>query len=335
MSNRQSDHHLPSRVYYHAGKYRYRHLDGKWTTLGKEWDISAREAYDKIMQGKADAGTVSALLDAFLVERERQVRAGLAKMRTLDDNLIQAVRLRMSFGHIPVTGVTSQHVAMFLRKRSDKNGKLAPVRANREAALLSSAYSWAMGLQEWGIERNPCYGVRRNKETPRKRYIATSELAIWKRTAPKWLRAYVLLKRLTSKRQSEMLRLTRQSIQDKGLNFSIHKTDRVNIVRWSWAMRVAVNVLLSLHDPNMPNMALFIDENNSGRSMSGFKSAWARAMKSYLAGGADRESFREHDIRAKTASDLSIGRAQELLDHASPSMTQKYRRGAAKVRPLR
>lgn len=50
-----------------------------------------------------------------------------------------------------------------------RDARTAKVRANREIALLSHAFTIA---REWGLtdKANPCFGVRRNKEKPRDYY---------------------------------------------------------------------------------------------------------------------------------------------------------------------
>ena len=51
---------------------------------------------------------------------------------------------------------------------------------------------------------------------------------------------------------------------------------------------------------------------------------------------AGGQHFAEHDLRTKTASDLSAARAQELLDHASPTIAHPvYQCVPIKVRPVR
>jgi len=344
--HRSTDHHLPTRVYFKDGRYRYLDPSNKWHTLGREWDREAKEAFDRISKDTPAPQTVSALLGAFLTHREAQVRAHEASARTLESNEQEAKTLRLVFGQLPVSAVKRQHVARYLRERTDKDFKPAPVRANREVALLSSAYAWAMGLRDWDINENPCYGVRRNTERPRRRYIETSELAVWKRTASARMRAYVLLKRLMGCRQGELLALVKGNLLEQGIRCGISKTGRVKIVRWSWALRVTIKAVLSLHPPapdRDDNVVPFIDpmtvplfpaRSGSALTGRGFKSAWVRDMKPYLAAGGAR--FRENDIRAKTASDMSTAGAQELLDHASPAITRRvYQRAPVKVRPLR
>ncbi len=57
-------------------------------------------------------------------------------------------------------------------------------------------------------------------------------------------------------------------------------------------------------------------------------------MKTYREVGG--QHFTEHDLRARTASDLSTARAQDLLDHASPTLTHPvYQCVPIKVRPVR
>lgn len=85
----------------------------------------------------------------------------------------------------------------------------------------------------------------------------------------------------------------------------------------------------------MKKLALFPSRSGGRMSAQGFKAAWARAMREFVAAGGTR--FRENDIRAKTASDASsLARAQEILGHEEASTTARhYRRGVAKVTPLR
>lgn len=52
-----------------------------------------------------------------------------------------------------------------LAARREKQGKKAPVRANRELSLLSTVFAY--GLEQGWCTVEPCLGVRRNKERPR------------------------------------------------------------------------------------------------------------------------------------------------------------------------
>lgn len=341
---RASDHHLPERVYLNRGHHFYVDPAGKWHKLGKEWDASAKAEWVRLTTGKAPDGTVAEMLDAFMLHCEAQVRAGKRSPRTHDTNEWEVQQLKKVFGRSHYARITSKHCSLYLRQRADEEGTPRPIRANREIALLSSAYSWAMGDPKYDISRNPCYGVRRNTESPRERYVETWEVRTFtKRYAPAWLRCYLLLKRLTALRQSDMLRLGRSNLTDRGIELAISKArgKRV-IIRWTWALRIVVNATLKLAgapalDDNVRELRggpLFPSRHGMQMRSGGFKTQWQRSMRKYAADGFAR--FWEHDIRAKAASDAAdIGRAQALLDHDSPTTTVRYRRAPVKRMPAR
>jgi len=73
--------------------------------------------------------------------------------------------------------------------------------------------------------------------------------------------------------------------------------------------------------------------NENGRSNS-FDSIWLRFMDKALKDTGLKERFTEHDLRAKVASDNNLERAQELLGHSSPVMTNRvYRRKEEIITP--
>ena len=73
------------------------------------------------------------------------------------------------------------------------------------------------------------------------------------------------------------------------------------------------------------------------RRAPGFKNIWGRSMKKALAESDLVESFREHDLRAKVASDLdTLQQAQEQLAHSDSKVTNKhYRRKGTVVQPAK
>lgn len=334
---RRKDHHLPLRVYFIRGRHIYVDHNGKQHTLGKEWDRAAKDRWLELSEGRAAAYTVADLLDRYLKHVEQLVRAKKRSARTLEDNETEAKVLKLVLGRTPATAVTSKHVATYLVRRTDKDGKPAPIRANREIALLSSAYSWGMRLEDWGIERNPCYGVRRNEETPRRDYVASRNLVMFgkRETTPEWLRGYAVLKRLTGLRQGDLLALTQANITARGIEIETSKTGKRLRFGWTWALRIVVK-WIKTHQPSKAEaLCLFPNTHGSALQGSGLKTYWNRAMTAHVAAGG--VWIRENDIRAKTASDSrTLGEAQERLGHASASTTKRvYQRGVSKVTPLR
>lgn len=336
---RTKDHHLPTRVYFIRGRYRYVDPAGKMHTLGSEWNREAKERWLELSESRAPAGTIAKLLDEFLKHTEALVRAKKRAPRTLADNEQEAAMLKLVFGRMQAASVTSKHVAMYLAKRVDRDGNPAPIRANREVALLSSAFSWAMRSEAWGVERNPCYGVRRNPEGGRDEYVDSRNLVAFGKgpKTPGWLRGYCLLKRLTGLRQGDMLRLTQAHVTARGLEIETGKTGKRLRFRWTWALRVAIRWIQSHQPQGAGTTALCLFSNRYGQPMKrrGFATAWNRAMKAHVAAGGTW--ITESDIRAKTATDAgSLERGQEILGHESAATTARhYRRGVSKVTPLR
>lgn len=334
---RKKDFYLPTRVYFIANRYRYIDAAGKSHTLGKEWNREAKDKWIALTESRAPRGTVASMLDQYMKHAEALVRAKKRAPRTLADNQTEAETLKLVFGRMQAAAVTSRHVQQYLVKRKSKDGTPAPIRANREIALLSSAYSWAMGADGWEIFANPCYGTRRNTESGRTAYVDSANLVRFSKAAPAWLRGYVMLKRLTGLRQGDMLALSQANITPKGLEVTTGKTGKRLRFRWTWALRVVVRWIQTHQPQGEGTTALCLFPNRYGQRMtaSGFKTAWNRAMTAYVADGGIW--ITESDIRAKTATDSkSLGEAQERLGHESASTTNRhYRRGVSNVKPLR
>lgn len=324
---------LPKRVYFKDGSIWYVPPAGPWEKLGRAWDREARDRYRELTGSAPDRGTVAEMLDRCLDHRRQLVRDGKLAPRTLADNEIEAENLKRSFGHLLPGQVKRKHVAGYLEAGLEAG---RGVRANREIAFLSSAYSW--GMRKYGVEENPCYGVRRNRESPKERTPEGGELRRFgRRHAPRWLRCFILLKHLTGHRQADLLRLTRDAGTDRGLVVVEGKRGgRKRTYRWTWALRTVWRQILSLPRPGRPVASLCVFVNRAGEPMtkSGFRSAWARAMASWVAAGGER--FTEHRIRARTAQDApTLERAADLLGDNRATTARVYRSGHWKGKPLR
>lgn len=130
----------------------------------------------------ADASTMHTVFDRY----EREVIPEKAP-KTQAGNLLELSRLRAVFDSAPIDAITPQHIAQYRDSRMTKARKLkdgtviparrATVAANRELALLSTIFNKA---REWGYtaKTNPCAGVAKNKETPRRYYALKRK--IWR-----------------------------------------------------------------------------------------------------------------------------------------------------------
>ena len=65
-----------------------------------------------------------------------------------------------------------------------------------------------------------------------------------------------------------------------------------------------------------------------------FDSLWQRFMQRALKYTSLKMKFQEKDLRKKTATDMPLESARDLLAHSSPDTTERhYRLGARKVLP--
>lgn len=319
---RLSRHELPRRVYERHGAYYFHPKGAKPIWLGRDLP-EALAAYGALVDPPAQLANMADIIDLFM-----RGRPALVAARTYQDNLTEARKLKYAFGAMRPEDIRPKHIYAYMDARG------APIRANREVALLSKVMGFAIakGL----IDLNPCKQVSRNPQSARTRYVEGNELRAFGRSCPPWLRAYCLLKYLTGLRQGDMLKLVLQNVDETARSFRVRtgKTGKVLRFRVTWALRTVLDHIKAMRRP--PTSTLMFT-NRMGKQMTarGFKSAWQRAQQAWAASGHER--FWEHDIRGKTGSDSATdAAAQELLGHETAKTTRRhYRRGERKVTPLR
>ncbi|HVS25779.1 MAG TPA: tyrosine-type recombinase/integrase [Burkholderiales bacterium] len=249
--------------------------------------------------------------------------------RTYQDNLKEIARLRAVFGHMQPHEVTPPDIYAYMDARG------APVRANREKALLSHVFSYAI---RWGVAKdNPCRHVKRNPEKPRERYPEDYEIAAFKTVAGEFLSSYIDLKYMTSMRKGDLLRLRLDSLTDEGISVTHAKTGKRVVYLWNPHLKALVEKIKGMRRP-LRSMFLFCTRKGQPYKVSGFDSIWQRTMQKAFYKGLLKERFTEHDIRAKTLTDANtLGQdAQKLAGHKSRAMTDRYVkvRQIERVKPL-
>lgn len=252
------------------------------------------------------------------------------KPLTQTDYLTSLALLRPIFGEMFPEDVEPKHIYSFMRMRN------APVRANRDVAVLSNIMNQAvkMGL----INTNPCKQVRRNVENPRTREVLDSEIVAFLPHCPPWLQAYVRLKLLTGLRQGDMLNIRLDQLRDDGLFVQTGKREKRLLFNWTDTLHAAVDTIRALRHRVTSLYLINSERDGTKLSASGFKSAWARAMAKAIAAGSLTETFAENDLRSKVATEArDLGQnATAMLGHSSDAVTKRhYERGTRKVEPLR
>lgn len=138
--------------------YRYHPVGAKPINLGRDLGAALQKVLD--MNGRStDHGTVNELWRLY---QETAAWRDLAE-GTRDDYLQCSSPLLKVFGTAAPVSIKPTHIARYLRVER----AAAPVRANREVALLSNLLNLAIERGE--LDANPCKQVRRNKERPRKK----------------------------------------------------------------------------------------------------------------------------------------------------------------------
>lgn len=316
------------RVYAKTGAFYYVDRARKWHRLG----TNEHEAFRAYQERHAEVarGTVASLMQRYIAE----VLPRKAP-RTQQDNLTEARNLIGFFGAMQADAVEPIHVAQYLRLR----GKTAPVRANREKALLSNLYTVAM--TEWGVvNRNPCLGVHRNPESPKDRYVTHRELEALCSVAHPVVRLWVRMIYRLGQRPDDVLKIRRSQVTDDGIFVRQGKTDEPVLVEWTDGMRADYQAVLNLERlsarkdkvmypaPATPDAPIFRTRHGTPYTYDGISAMFKRARKKALEQGLLHEPFSPHDLRAKAASDLDAagGDAQQLLGHRRKSTTDVYLR---------
>ncbi|MBU2795490.1 tyrosine-type recombinase/integrase [Acidithiobacillus sp. VAN18-2] len=321
--HRSSHHHLPPRMHQKGPVYYYVVLVGgkrKWIRLADNYPEAVAKWAE--MEGRnASGSTVGQAIDKYIATE-------LAKLAesTRHEYIRQSGRLRSVFGHMPLNEVRGSDVAAYLDQHP------SPVAANREMALFSTIFSFAI---RWGwCDHNPAKGVRRNKEKPRDRYITDEEFSILREHADEQWRCIMDIAYLTAMRRGDIMKLRLSDIRPDALVISQGKTGKRMSFEMTPSLANALERAKRLRR-RIGSLYVFCTRDGQPHSVSGWNSSWRRIV---ARSGVEDAHF--HDIRAKALTDAkrAAGRdyAQSLAGHASGDMTEAYIRAreTERITPL-
>ena len=312
---------LPQRVYFDHGSYFCVPPTGPKVNLGRDYG-KAMAHWAEIVGRPTRLVTLGEIMDRYM----REV-APLKAVATYRCNIREMRNLRAVFAHMRPDELRPPDLYAYMDARN------ARVRANREKALLSHVYQYAI---RWGIMReNPCRLVSRGVEKPRNRYVTDEELDLFLSVSPPLIQAYVGVKRLTALRSGDMLKIRLAELTADGLLVTQAKTGTRLLYEWTPELRVAIDQTMRL-PRSIRGLYLFCTERGQRYTANGFRSIWQRVMKKAVALGLER--FTEHDLRAKVVTDArSLGQdAQRIAGHKTSAMTDRYVkvRTVERVQPL-
>lgn len=313
MRRDPSGHTLPPRMHYKHGAY-YRVHANRWRALGADYAEALRE-WARLEGAVQHARTVGQAIEAFTVERF----ADLAP-KTRRGYESSAGRIAAVFGECELDAVTRPDVSDFLRRRS------AGVSANRDRAFLSSVYSFA--IERGWVDDNPCSGVRRRTERPRRRVLTDDELRALCAAAPLMWRAILVTASLSGMRAEEIRTLRRAQCTDDGIDVVRPKTGAASLIEWSEALRAAIDAAIYIGGER--SAYVFPAGHGGPYTATAFSRQFARLA---ARAGIDGAQFRDLRRTAATAA-ATLADAAALLGHDSPSITRRVYRVRDRVQPV-
>ena len=307
--------------------YRYHLIGGRPMNLGTDKAAAVR-AVAALIGLSDDAGTIGRLWAQY---QDTADWAGLTP-RTRADYTDYSAPMLAVFEQTLAADITAPDVARYLRIER----KAAPVRANREIALLGNLI--ALAIERGEATHNPCRGgqVKRNRERPRTELPEAASIAALVTHANakggQW-RVIVMAAEfaaLTGSRQAELLRLhwpqfgidevrLRRAKQRAGAE----KIERVAVQPALLALRTRLQAAAS--NPTLG--AVFPNRQGNPYTSAGFAAMWGKLMREALAVGVIARRFTFHDLRAHYTTEHKgqTGRLPDL--HASQTTTaQVYER---------
>lgn len=260
--------------------------------------------------------------------------------RTQEDTFLMLKPLRSGFDAAPIDAVTPHIIA----KYRDARSKAAPVRANREMALLSTVWNYA---REWGYteKENPCRGVRKNKEKPRDFYADDQVWqAVYQQGCPE-LKNAMDLAYLTGQRPADVLKMEFAHLNNGALEVKQDKTNkklRILLATSEGPTRLA-EVIERIKNAGGEEKSEYLVCNSLGGQLNTqtLRLRFNKAKKKALIGASPElieklELFQFRDSRSKAASELPLEHASRLLGHSEKEITKKvYRRIGDSVTPAR
>lgn len=228
------------------------------------------------------------------------------------------------FGQAEIKNITAGAIRKYLDAR-EQDG--SPVAGNREVAIISSAYNWALE-RDIIKEANPCLVVRRNKESARTRYVTDKEYETAYNLAPPYIRAMMELAYLCRMRRGEILSARRDQILDEGFDTIRTKGSKSAITRWSERLKAAVDY----DNGKVKSLYVIHDKNGQQIKVEKFKTAWTRLKAKMKNEGI--EPFNFHDLKAAGVSNFE-GDKLQASGHTNASMLKIYDRKKIEVDPTR
>lgn len=320
--NRKTRKDLPKRVYFNHGAYFFVDRAGKWHALGKDYYQAMIKFAEVNSRPQAAADTLAAIMERYI----KEVIPKKAE-RTQKDNLSEIDLLKKAFGHMRPEEVTPPDVYAYMDARP-------PVRANREKALLSHVFSYAI---RWGLATdNPCRHVKRNPEKPGGKYAEQWQYDAVYPVMPPAVQVAMDIARITGLRQGDILQLKLTDCREEGLQVKVSKTGKTLLFAWTDELNEAIERAKTLPS-KIGTMWLIHTQSGQPYTGSGFRTIWQRTIRKAM---ADKKNplpkgarFAFKDLRTTAGTDSED---EALLGHQDKRILHRhYKVKPTKVTPIK
>ncbi|WP_372438208.1 tyrosine recombinase XerC [Pseudomonas chlororaphis subsp. aureofaciens] len=305
--------------------------------LGSDYGLAIVE-YAKLEKSRVSSALVQEVLTFAYVANIYMAEVVPTKGPTTQkDNARELKQLLKFFDDppAPLEAIEPQHVVQYLRQR----GKTAPVRANREKALLSAIWNFARSSGYTALA-NPCAGVKGHKEFGRDNYIEDDMFALVYEHADQPLRDALDLFYLTGQRIADTLKMDERDIRDNQLAVQQGKTRAKRRIEITGELEVVIDRIMARKATHkIRTSRLIVMDNGQPMTSSMLRGRFDAARE---AAGVEKGAFQMRDLRAKAGTDKAessgdILQARDQLGHTTVVMTENYirRRIGKKVTPTR
>lgn len=304
--------------------YRYHPVGGKPVNLGRDRVEAIRKVLDMTGAGD-DLGTIRRLWEQF------QETPGWKRYSqyTRADYTQCSLKLLDIFGDVRASDIDATDVARYLRKERAE----APVRANREAALLSNLIGLAIERGE--AKHNPCREVKRNEEQPRTEAPEPADFAAFSQ----WLKEQGKQRAVigmaaeyaaaAGNRKVEFLDLAWPQIDRAAGHIRVKRAKQRGKKRGEVIEQIEITPLISALLDRLTaarkDDCLYVFSNRSGNAytQSGFKAMWQKLMVEAIKGKVIAQRFTFHDLRAYYVTQHKAERGALPDLHANPATTAR------------
>jgi integrase len=301
--------------------YRYHPKGKKPINLGHDKVSAIRQVLD-MNNDNSDRGQIKELWRLY---QESDDWLELSQS-TREDYLQSSKQLIPVFGDMAPIHIKPAHIAHYLRVERAS----APVRANREYALLSNLL--ALAVSRGAIDANPCKQIRRNKERPRKNAPSTKTLEkflewAWSQKGQaRVLAAMAEYAALAGNRGKEFRVLRWEEIPSDEVHLMRAKQHDGNKVMEIIPISPPLKDLLErarTFARNAQHGWVFPNADGNCYTAQAFKLGFARLKKAAREAGTLEKNFTMHDLRSYYVTEYKKKYGDYPEIHADPATTSR------------